>query len=94
MLRGKNTAHSGIAVVEVRVLVTLIPMETQQLLTAALSLPESERAELAASLIRSLDPEVDPDAEAAWASEIQRRVASIDDGTARLIPWDDRIETP
>jgi putative addiction module component (TIGR02574 family) len=62
-------------------------MENQQLLTAALSLPESERAELAASLIRSLDASVDPTADEAWAAEIQRRVASIDDGSAQLVPW-------
>ena len=62
-------------------------MENQQLLTAALSLPESERAELAASLIRSLDSSVDPTADEAWAAEIQRRVASIDDGSPQLVPW-------
>jgi len=63
-------------------------MENQQILSAALSLPESDRATLAASLIRSLDADADPKADEAWASEIQRRVASIDDGTARLVPWD------
>ena len=64
-------------------------MENQQLFTAALALSNSERAQLAASLIRSLDTEVDEDSETAWASEIKRRVESIDDGSARLIPWDD-----
>lgn len=66
-------------------------MDNQQLFTDALSLPESQRAELAASLIRSLDADSDPDpeADAAWAAEIERRIKSIDDGTARLIPWDD-----
>jgi putative addiction module component (TIGR02574 family) len=68
-------------------------MEIQQLYTTALSLPEPERAELAASLIRSLDPiaEADPEADAAWAAEIERRLASIDDGASRLVPWDDVI---
>lgn len=59
------------------------------LLNAALSLPESERADFAASLIRSLDSPNDPEADAAWAAEVQRRVESIDSGEAKLIPWDD-----
>jgi hypothetical protein len=39
--------------------------------------------------------EPDPDAEAAWAIEIERRVAAIEAGTAKLEPWTDvkrRIE--
>ncbi|WP_082726455.1 addiction module protein [Limnochorda pilosa] len=37
----------------------------------------------------------DPDAEAAWAAEIQRRVAALEAGTTQLEPWGDvkrRIE--
>ena len=64
---------------------------THEILQSALSLPQSERAELAASLIRSLDTQVDADADAAWAAEIQRRVESIDNGQVTLIPWNDVI---
>ena len=63
--------------------------QSQELLVSALALPEAERAEIAASLIRSLDPETDEDMDAAWAMEIQRRVEAIDRGEVRLIPWDD-----
>jgi putative addiction module component (TIGR02574 family) len=63
--------------------------QSQELLQSALALPEAERAEMAASLIRSLDPETDENVDAAWASEIQRRVEAIDRGEVRLIPWDD-----
>jgi putative addiction module component (TIGR02574 family) len=63
--------------------------ETHQLLQSLLALPESARADIAASLIRSLDPEADEDVDAAWAAEIERRVTAIDNGEARLIPWDD-----
>ncbi|WP_417738001.1 addiction module protein [Rosistilla oblonga] len=63
--------------------------QSQQLLESALSLPESDRAEIAASLIHSLDTESDKDADAAWAAEIHRRVESIDNGQVNLIPWDD-----
>ncbi|MBI4219798.1 MAG: addiction module protein, partial [Chloroflexi bacterium] len=37
----------------------------------------------------------DPDAEAAWAAEIERRVAKLNAGAAKLESWDDvrrRIE--
>ena len=63
--------------------------QSQEVLQSALALPERERAEIAASLIRSLDSEADEDADTAWASEVQLRVESIDRGEVRLIPWDD-----
>jgi putative addiction module component (TIGR02574 family) len=51
----------------------------------ALRLPEAERAELAHSLVESLDGPADKDAASAWDTEIQRRLAEIDAGTAELI---------
>jgi len=51
----------------------------------ALSLPERERAELAYSLVASLDGPADHDAEQAWEAEILRRLSEIDAGTANLI---------
>ncbi len=63
--------------------------QPQELLTAALSLSEIERANIAGSLLRSLDPAPDPAADQAWAAEIQRRVESIDRGKVDLKPWDD-----
>ena len=51
----------------------------------ALSLPESERAELAHSLVVSLDGPADADAESAWDAEILRRLSEIDSGTAELV---------
>jgi putative addiction module component (TIGR02574 family) len=70
-------------------------MTTQphKLLNAALSLPASDRAEIAASLLRSLDPPDDPQADAGWAAEIERRVQSIDNGDVKLVPWSDVIAT-
>ena len=62
--------------------------QPQQLLDAALTLPESDRASLAASLIRSLDSAPDASADAAWAAEVERRVRSINDGSVELQPWD------
>ena len=51
----------------------------------ALRLPESDRADLAHSLVVSLDGPADADAESAWDAEILRRLAEIDSGTAELI---------
>lgn len=66
--------------------------DSQQLLETAMSLPESDRAEIAASLIHSLDHERDSDVDSAWAEEIKRRVESIDRGEVKLVPWDDVME--
>ena len=63
--------------------------ESQQLLRTALALPESDRAEIAASLIHSLDTATDEEVDAAWAVEIQRRIESIDNGEVELVPWGD-----
>ena len=51
----------------------------------ALRLPEADRAELAHSLVVSLDGPADADVEPAWDAEILRRLAEIDAGTAELI---------
>jgi putative addiction module component (TIGR02574 family) len=55
----------------------------------ALSLSEAERAELAHSLIASLDGPSDVDAGSAWDAEILRRLAEIDSGTAELVDRDE-----
>jgi putative addiction module component (TIGR02574 family) len=68
---------------------------TQSVFADALRLEPETRAELAAELLASLDGPADPDAEAAWDREIERRIAAIEDGTIRLEPWTDikrRIE--
>ena len=31
----------------------------------------------------------EPDVEAAWSTEIERRLVEIDAGTVELIPWED-----
>ena len=58
-----------------------------KLYDSALQLSDSERAELAAWLIESLDPEVDNDVDAAWDAEIKRRIDELDSGAVAAIPW-------
>ena len=55
----------------------------------ATELPEGDRARLAGLLIESLEGDPDPDVESAWASEIERRVADLDAGTVKTIPWEE-----
>jgi putative addiction module component (TIGR02574 family) len=59
----------------------------KQLLDQALALSEEERADIAGALIESLEPAADADVEAAWRQEVAHRVAALDSGTARTVPW-------
>jgi putative addiction module component (TIGR02574 family) len=61
--------------------------EPAEILNYALALPTEARAALAGSLLESLDTEVDEHAEAAWATEVNRRVAELDSGTVKTVPW-------
>ena len=63
--------------------------EAQELLKKALALPDKERADLAGSLIESLDAAVDENAEAAWQEEIARRLEEVRSGKVKTISWDD-----
>lgn len=59
----------------------------QKVLDEALQLELSERAELAAELLASLDGEPDANVEAAWAAEIERRAARARSGADAGRPW-------
>lgn len=55
----------------------------------AAQLSDNERADLALSLIESLDGPADPGVEEAWRIEIERRVGQIDRGEVELISGDE-----
>jgi putative addiction module component (TIGR02574 family) len=57
--------------------------DANEILKKALTLPVSERAELAGSLIESLDDPEDPSVEAAWDAEIIRRMEELDSGRVK-----------
>ncbi len=61
--------------------------ETEKLLLEALRLPPEVRAALAGHLIESLDREVEEGVEAAWSAEIARRMAELEAGKVRAVPW-------
>lgn len=64
-------------------------IDPRDILLEAMKLPPEARAALAGSLLESLDTEVDADAEAAWGVEIERRIRAIDEGTTKLVPWEE-----
>jgi putative addiction module component (TIGR02574 family) len=64
-----------------------MPKAATDVLADALRLKPDARAEVAAELLASLDGPADPDAEAAWDAEIDRRIAAIEAGTIQLEPW-------
>lgn len=59
------------------------------ILDTALALPPDERAWLASELIASLDEVQDSDVEAAWASEIERRIDEVESGVAETSSWEE-----
>jgi putative addiction module component (TIGR02574 family) len=64
--------------------------DATELLKRALALSEKERAELAGSLLESLDDtHEDPEAvEAAWSEEIARRIKDLDSGKVKPVSLD------
>jgi len=60
---------------------------TDDILNNAMRLSTTERAELAAALLASLDGEPEDAVEAAWTAEIQRRVERVRSGEAKGRPW-------
>lgn len=58
-------------------------------LREALTLSESERAEIAGALLESLEPEPEADVEMAWRQEVVARVAALEAGEAETTPWEE-----
>jgi putative addiction module component (TIGR02574 family) len=73
-------------------------MTREALLQEALRLPRTERADVAAELLASLDEELADnleEVERAWAAEIERRARRVLAGESAGVPWEqlrERIE--
>ena len=65
--------------------------DATELLKRAMALTAEERAELAGSLLESLDDGHDaPEAvAAAWNEEIARRIEDLDSGKTKTVAWED-----
>ncbi len=61
----------------------------QALLRDALALPETDRAEVAGTLLDSLGPVSEPGVEQAWREEVTARVAALDAGEVETVPWEE-----
>lgn len=68
---------------------TLTAKSVVELFREASDLDEGDRATLAGLLLESIEVEPDPDVEAAWAEEVERRLRQIDAGEVELVPWED-----
>lgn len=71
-----------------------IPMMTtaellEHLRAEAMKLPDEERRQLVASLQDSLDDDDDFELEPAYAAELEKRIAAIENGTATLLSLDE-----
>lgn len=61
----------------------------KELYEKAATLAADERAELAGLLLETLDDQPDPDAEDAWAAEIERRMSEYRAGRVATVSWQD-----
>lgn len=57
-------------------------------LTLALDLSETDRAEIARALFDSLVSRSDVAVERAWRKEVAKRVKALDAGEAEVVPWE------
>jgi len=63
--------------------------QTQEVMQAALQLPDDDRFEIVRRLIDSLPPQFELEVDDDWVVELERRAAEIDSGTATTISWDE-----
>jgi putative addiction module component (TIGR02574 family) len=63
--------------------------EVSKLLEQALTLSVEEQEALADSLISNLGGKLDEGIQAAWRTEIERRIQELDSGKAKTVPWDE-----
>ena len=61
----------------------------QAVLRDALALPEPDRAEVAGTLLDSLEPAAEAGVEQAWREEVAARVAALDAGEIETVAWED-----
>ena len=68
-----------------------MPSKRKLIEKEALKLTRKQRMKLAVNLLESAEPGITEDkksVDAAWEREIARRIAEIDSGKVKLIPWE------
>ena len=66
-----------------------MPKALEEVTKEAMDLPRQQRLALAGFLLESADTASDPDAEAAWDSEIRDRIREVDEGRVTGIAYAD-----
>jgi putative addiction module component (TIGR02574 family) len=66
-----------------------MPRALEEVTREAMDLPPRQRLALAGLLLESADAEADPEAEAAWDSEIRDRISAIDEGRVTGVAYED-----
>jgi len=69
-----------------------MPKALEEVTKEAMDLPPPERLALASLLIESAGAACDPEAEAAWDSEIRDRIREIDEGRVTGIAYADVMQ--
>jgi putative addiction module component (TIGR02574 family) len=66
-----------------------LPMNpsAEQVLTAALDLPDDDRLELVEALIHSFQPADRPPFDDSWREVVRRRSAELSSGVVTPVPW-------
>lgn len=59
----------------------------QKILSEALKLTDDQKAELASELHESIERPFRKEVEESWAREIERRLAAMESGEVKGIPW-------
>ena len=65
--------------------------QLESITSAAMTLPERERAKLAHDLVASLDGPADISVAEAWDTEVCRRIKEIESGKTELLDADEAI---
>lgn len=66
-----------------------MPKSARELFEEAMQLDAQERAALMRLLVDSLDAEAEGGAEDVWRAEIERRIAELDSGQVKAVPWEE-----
>ena len=66
-----------------------MPKALEEVTKEAMDLPPRQRLALAGFLLESADAAADPEAEAAWDSEIRDRIRAIDEGRVTGVAYED-----
>jgi len=66
-----------------------MPKALEEVTKEAMDLPPRQRLALAGFLLESADAAADPEAEAAWDSEICDRICAIDEGRVTGVAYED-----